>query len=216
MSLEPKPLESGASNSSTRHVRECVDGGCEALERVVYRYTPYVRDRVAAYVASKIAIVDAELTDVVVTETWCRFAASRGKLRPNPRGRLTPVVLSWLKTTALRVSQEELRRRSGGPAGGNTAGDTTAEDPAAPSSNFGVVTGILRSEFMGKLNEALSALSDEQRTVFVARVIEDRSADEVAESLKMSSDQVAQHLFKAKGKLKRILDTDWFADFRED
>lgn len=216
MNPAPLPPEQGAPNSSTVLVRDCVAGGCEALARVVVRYTPYVRSRVTAYLASKISVADAELTNDVVTETWCRFAANRDKLRPNPRGRLTPVVLSWLKTTALRVSQEKLRRRTGGPAGGDSVGHPAGVDRAAPASHYGVVSKILRSEFMRELESALTALPTEQRQVFVARVIEDRTADEVAATTGMNADQVAQHLFKARSKLRLILDSQWFEDFQDE
>ena len=74
-----------------------------------------------------------------------------------------------------------------------------------PSADPGPLGAVLDAEARRLLDEAVAALSPEQRAVFVLRTAEDMSYDEIAGALGISPGTVMSRLFRARERLARAL-----------
>lgn len=75
----------------------------------------------------------------------------------------------------------------------------------APSPQAGPLQGVLEREAGEVLEEALGRLPQEQRAVFVLRVFEELSYQEIADALQISAGTVMSRLSRAREKLRSIL-----------
>jgi RNA polymerase sigma-70 factor (ECF subfamily) len=74
-----------------------------------------------------------------------------------------------------------------------------------PSSEPGPLDGLLDREAGSVLDGALQALPAEQRAVFVLRVFEELSYQEIADALEISAGTVMSRLSRAREKLRTAL-----------
>jgi RNA polymerase sigma-70 factor (ECF subfamily) len=75
----------------------------------------------------------------------------------------------------------------------------------APSNQTGPLQGVLEREAGAILEEALGRLPQEQRAVFVLRVFEELSYQEIADALEISAGTVMSRLSRAREKLRAIV-----------
>jgi RNA polymerase sigma-70 factor, ECF subfamily len=80
--------------------------------------------------------------------------------------------------------------------------DSLADTPAPDQGPLG---GVLESEGRAALDTAMQRLSPEQRAVFVLRVFEDLSYQEIAETLGISPGTVMSRLSRARERLREAL-----------
>jgi RNA polymerase sigma-70 factor (ECF subfamily) len=74
-----------------------------------------------------------------------------------------------------------------------------------PSADPGPLGTVLAAEAQRVLDEAMAGLGPEQRAVFVLRVVEEMSYEEIAEALGISPGTVMSRLFRARERLARAL-----------
>jgi RNA polymerase sigma-70 factor (ECF subfamily) len=75
----------------------------------------------------------------------------------------------------------------------------------APAPDQGPLGGVLESEGREVLDRAMDRLSPEQRAVFVLRVFEELSYQEIAEALGISPGTVMSRLSRARERLREAL-----------
>jgi RNA polymerase sigma-70 factor, ECF subfamily len=69
----------------------------------------------------------------------------------------------------------------------------------SPEQNYG------RQEITGILEQAIAALPEQYRVVYMLREVEEMSTEETAESLELSEENVRIRLHRARGLLKKYL-----------
>jgi RNA polymerase sigma-70 factor (ECF subfamily) len=74
-----------------------------------------------------------------------------------------------------------------------------------PSADAGPLGAVLDAEARRVLDEAVAALSPEQRAVFVLRTVEEMSYEEIAGTLGISPGTVMSRLFRARERLAKAL-----------
>ena len=74
---------------------------------------------------------------------------------------------------------------------------------SAPAQN--VVAVLQRSQEIERIEQAMGALSRQQRMAFLLRFFEERSLAEIAETMALSQGAVKSHLFRATHRLRQIL-----------
>ena len=79
-------------------------------------------------------------------------------------------------------------------------------DPSREPLESNPLRRLLSSEFAGALSSALDKLSPEHRAVFLLKVDEGLRYDEIAETLSISRGTVMSRLFRARSRLKTLLE----------
>jgi len=82
--------------------------------------------------------------------------------------------------------------------------DTLVEPLSEPSAT--PEQAVLRSEHRAYLEEALTALTDRERTALLLRDVEDLPAELVAEQMGCSKATVRSHIANARIKMKRYME----------
>ncbi|MBI4601533.1 MAG: sigma-70 family RNA polymerase sigma factor [Planctomycetes bacterium] len=143
-----------------------------------------MRSLVGAGLRGRLAVED------VVQETFARALRSLPRFRWEGEAAFE----RWLATIAEHVVLEEARAREK---------DAALElPPDVPGSAASPSKALRREERMGRLEEALAALSPEHREVILLARIERLSTAEIARRMGRSRDAVKQLLSRALKKLK--------------
>lgn len=110
----------------------------------------------------------------------------------------------WLSTIARRVCLRMRRREELAPilslAGIPGLDETLADGAPLPSD------AMERGQLKGCVQEAVQALPEMYRVVYVLREIEGRPADEVGKKLGLTIPAVKSRLFRARGMVREALD----------
>ena len=108
---------------------------------------------------------------------------------------------TWLTRIAVN---EALRRARKLQRTQDSEGEETIMQLAAlgdsPEQSYG------RQEITALLEQAISALPDQYRTVFMLREVEELTTEETAEALEISGENVRIRLHRARGLLKKFLE----------
>ena len=106
----------------------------------------------------------------------------------------------WLTRIAVNEALARLRRRKRGESFDERAGEETmAAEDRSPEQ------GASDTELRGVLEQAIDALPESFRTVFVLRTVEELSTLETAESLGIPEETVKTRLFRARALLQKKL-----------
>lgn len=69
---------------------------------------------------------------------------------------------------------------------------------------------IEQKHFLGRLKDCIGGLPENLRNVFVLRVMENLSTEEICEKLELSSNNVWVILYRARLRMRECLDLNWF------
>lgn len=108
---------------------------------------------------------------------------------------------TWLRRIAVNVCLNELKRRNRFRLVPLPQSDGDAESVDVPDPNPTAVDSTLRRD----LDAALLKLPDDQRTVFVLRVNEEMSYNEISELLGIPVGTVMSRLNRARTRLRELL-----------
>ena len=167
-------------------------GRVEMFELLMRRYNQRVYRLARAVLRS-----DHEAEDVA-QEAWVRAWSHLDQWE----GRAS--FSTWLCRIALHEAWARRRREARvEPLEIEKGGERSMREPVAPASDAdGTVYG---SEVRSLLEEAVEALPENYRTVFVLRQVEELSTQETARCLEISEDAVKVRLHRARAALQRQL-----------
>jgi RNA polymerase sigma-70 factor, ECF subfamily len=186
-------------------------GDEDAFMEIVIRYSPLMRRIALGYVRSP------SVADEVVQEAWIGVLTSLGRFE----GR------SSLKTWILRILINQARTRAVREARSvpfsALARDDEEEGPTVDPSRFGPDGGwkslpddwrtlpetrLLAAETLGILWQAVDALPERQREVFVLRDVEGWDAADAAAALDISAGNQRVLLHRARAKVRAALERE--------
>jgi len=159
-------------------------GNLPAYEELVRRY----QRRVYA-VACRI-VRRHDLAEDIAQEAFLRAYRALGRFdRARPFG-------PWIARIAANLAVNEYRSPR------RREQELPPEHAEKPSAQAGPLDNLLAREAEGVLDQALGALPQEQRAVFVLRVYEELSYQEIAEALDISPGTVMSRLSRARERLR--------------
>lgn len=173
-------------------VSRSLDGDAEAFEAIVRNYQRRIYS-VALRMTRRHEVADDITQDTFVRAytQLHRFELGR-PLAPWLMRIAANLSINYLKAAARRerpLTDEAISR-------GLPVADSAGSDPQK---------SFLSSEFAEALDEAIEKLPAEQKIVFLLRVQEELSYEQIAEALDLSSGTVMSRLFRARSKLKAML-----------
>ena len=162
-------------------------GNLFAFEEIVKRYQRRV------YGTAMRIVRRHDLADDVTQDAFLRAYQALARFdRDRPFG-------PWICRIAANLAVNHVRSpKSREEALSETLADT-------PSPGDGPLGGVLESEGRAALDTAMQRLSPEQRAVFVLRVFEELSYQEIAETLGISPGTVMSRLSRARERLREAL-----------
>lgn len=189
-----------AEQASDR-IRAVVDGDEGSLEWLVEWLSPLMLSWARTHAGAGAATTAEDL----VQDVWARVLPELRQLRPHPAsGRWTPALLGLVRRTlrnrVIDVRRSAIRRRlTAAPDGA-----PPAEWPRADSSS-GPVSKALRSERRQLLQEALDRLTDRERALYVDRIFDEASIDELAAQFGMTPAAVIKARQRVRQRLSACL-----------
>lgn len=198
---------------ASQRIRAMVGGDGAALAWVVEWLSPIM----ASWARTQMRNGDgwSMTADDVVQDVWLRILPEIGRLQPHPQaaGRLTPalfaVVKRVLRNRVIDLRRSLVRRRLVG------ADPADAAD-AAVSPLSGPVSRLLRAERARLVEAALQRLSERERALFVRRVFEESSIDELALEFGMTREAVLKARQRVRQRLLAVLGPQLLADLEPD
>jgi RNA polymerase sigma-70 factor, ECF subfamily len=189
-------METVSPTTCTAPDREIIDRVCagetDLFEVLMRRYN------LKLYRAARSVFPnDAAEAEDVVQDAWVRAFEHLDQFEGRAQ------VSTWLVRITLHEAWSRARRRRRVGSLDESAGKETAMETATPIPDPEMDAAAL--EMRGLLEEAVAALPESYRTVFVLRSIEDMSTEETAECLDLTVDVVKTRLHRARGLLRRDL-----------
>jgi RNA polymerase sigma-70 factor (ECF subfamily) len=174
-------------------IKACQDGKWEAFDSLVSRYERRIYN--LAYRLSGNAEDASDLTQ----ETFIRLYRSINTFKGQS------AFSTWLYRIATNVCLDELRRRQRTPA-------VSLDDPVSTAdgeierevADFSQLPEVLleHKELQELVQQVLSELSEDHRTVIILRDLEDLSYEEIAEILNCQLGTIKSRLNRARAALK--------------
>lgn len=190
---------SGSNLTDQELVGQVVEGDGTAFATIVLRHQDRLYNTVYRLVGS------AEDARDLVQDTFIKAYENLSSFRGGSS------LYTWLFRIAVNTSLSHRRKRKwvqlGSPGGddGDANPGANLEDPASPDPAEGLVT----AETERMVQEAISSLDDEHRTVVVLRDIQHCDYHEIAEILEVPTGTVKSRLHRARlmlrDKLKPLL-----------
>ncbi len=190
---------SGSNLTDQELVGQVVEGDGTAFATIVLRHQDRLYNTVYRLVGS------AEDARDLVQDTFIKAYENLASFRGGSS------LYTWLFRIAVNTSLSHRRKRKwvqlGSPGGDDDDANPGAalEDPASPDPAEGLVT----AETEAMVQEAISSLDDEHRTVVVLRDIQHCDYHEIAEILEVPTGTVKSRLHRARlmlrDKLKPLL-----------
>ncbi len=168
-------------------------GDAEALREVVQAFG----ERLTAVVSGVLRDRDA-VEDVVqetFTKAFYRIHSFKG----------TSSLYTWLYRVAVNAAKDYIKSRKRRPA---SSFDDLASRASLPAQELPSVEGLERRELRLMVRAAIDRLPHRFRTVLALREIEGMAYNEIAEVLGLSLGTVESRLFRARKRLKVLLDRD--------
>ncbi len=158
----------------------------------------FVRHRAGAFrIAYRLLGNEADAMDVV-EDAFVKLLGAAGKFRGEAKAR------TWFYRIVTNTALD-LRRRRGRYVTMEAADDALAVKDLLPSRERGPLEAALGAETRSRIDQALAALSDKHRAVFLLTVVEGLSYKEAAEVLEISAGTVMSRLFYARKYLQKSL-----------
>ncbi|MFO7651366.1 MAG: sigma-70 family RNA polymerase sigma factor [bacterium] len=170
-------------------IRRVQSGDTAAFDELMQRYARSVYKVTYSLMRSH---ADADDT---AQETFIRAFRAIGRYDPTWR------FYTWLRRIAVNVCLNELKRRNRFRLVPLPQSDGDAECVDVPDPNPTAVDATLRRD----LDAALGRLPEDQRAVFVLRVNEELSYNEISELLRIPVGTVMSRLNRARTRLRELL-----------
>lgn len=154
---------------------------------------------------------DSTLAEDLTQETFVRLWRARERYEPS--GKFTTYLFQIAKNHWLNEREKKLRRVSAASleAGGSESGNGFRD--SIPAGGRGPVGEALNRELAGRIDEAVAALSDKLRVVFVLGQVKGMKYSDVAEILGIPLGTVKSRMANAekavRGRLSGYLDREW-------
>jgi RNA polymerase sigma-70 factor (ECF subfamily) len=199
----PKTPRAGAEGSGReggggeilRLVDHARSGDQRAFREIVVRY------RRAVYGLARGMMGTHEDADDATQETFVRVFQALDRYDPRYS------FYTWVRSITVRLCINELEKRRRRRTG-------TIEDEGflerVPAGNPDPLENLSAKEAAGRVERAVSGLPVEQRSVFVLRVKEEMSYQEIAEALDISIGTVMSRLHRARRRVMERLAPDRF------
>jgi RNA polymerase sigma factor (sigma-70 family) len=193
----------GGSDQVSDQIRAVVDGDPAALDWVVEWMSPLMLTwaRLQLRPGGGWSLEPEDL----VQDVWVRVLPELGTLRPHPEAgeRLTPALVGLVKrilrNRVIDVRRQATRRQVFGLPAGSSSG------PQAETPSSGPFSKALRSERRQLVQAALDRLTARERALYVKRLFEAASLDELAAEFGMSKDAVIKARQRVRQKLSALL-----------
>ena len=190
LSLEGRPeaFAGALMNSSADLIARARQGDHEAFRLIFERYSRPVISFIYDMVS------DRALAEELTQETFVRAYRNLGTMREETK------LSTWLFGIARNVARESIRarRRDNSHVG---LEDKSVLDLSgielAPIDQF------LNKELSGVIGHALAALDENKRLVFILKVFQQRSYDEIAEITGFSIPKLKTDLHRARSEMRR-------------
>ena len=196
------------SDLTTVYARRAVEGDRDGLTWVIQHFTPFVESQVRFRLGGRGTAQDIE---DLTGEIWLTVLKRLKDLEPR-EGRLAPVLVSFLGTTALYACNNHLRRLAHAVA--QQEPDRAGESPNGldemAQTTKGILTRLGERELVQKIRGCLDRMSDLRREVLVLRLLEQLSNSEIAESLGVPANTVAVRYRRALEELRSIMPSSVF------
>ena len=179
-----------STNISDELIARARGGDEEAFRLIFERYTRPVISFIFYMVGRR------EAAEELAQETFLRAYKSMGSLREEAN------LSSWLFGIARNVARESLRERGREPR------RVEMEDPAVASLCDGAPSPagkLLDKELGAAVGAALASLDEEKRLVFVLKVYQQRSYEEICDITGFSLPKVRNDLYRARAEMRRRL-----------
>lgn len=192
--------EHADAEQASDRIRAVVDGDERSLAWLVEWLSPLMLSWARAHAGAG-GVTTAE---DLVQDVWVRVLPELQQLRPHPaNGRWTPALLGVVRRTlrnrVIDVRRSAIRRRLATPDGAPPA-DWLRDD-----SSSGPVSKALRSERRQLLQEALDRLTDRERALYVDRIFDEASIDELAAQFGMTPTAVIKARQRVRQRLSACL-----------
>jgi RNA polymerase sigma-70 factor (ECF subfamily) len=175
------------------------DGDESGLVELMTRHKLAVFRFIIRYVGNEADA--AELTE----ETFYRVFMNASKFRPKAR------VRTWIFAIAANLSRDSIRRRSkfkNQVSLSSKLGESTSIEglDVIPDSGTGPIEEAYTKESIRAIEEAIHGLPEKLKFPFVFCILENNSYEECAEVLKVSTKTVETRIYRARLKLRKLLD----------
>ena len=189
------------SDLSSKFVERALAGDSSAFDELVVLHRPGIVRFV------DLLIWDADEAESLAQETLTRAYAQLAEFRMEMK------FGAWLRGIALNLCRNHLRDR------GRHAKIATAERlaavPAAGGRKLGVLSGILRQEMAGQLDEAIRLLPEALREAFVLHACESLAYEEIGQILNISAGTARVRAHRARlllrDRMGPVVDT-WYRE----
>ena len=139
---------------------------------------------------------ERRVAEELTQETFMQAYKNIGSLRGEAK------LLSWLCGIARNVALHSLRSR---PGKNQWIGIDDQEVAELKDAQLTPETRMLNTELKAVIHEALAALDDDKRGVFILKVLQQMSYEEIAEVTGFSIPKLKTDLHRAKAKMRRLI-----------
>src|SRR5262245_575567 len=189
------------SDPSSAFVEQALAGESAAFDQLVALHRPGIVRFI------DLLIRDADEAESLAQETLTRAFAQLAEFRRELR------FGAWLRGIALNLCRNHLRNRGRRAKVG--AAEQLAAAAAPDGRRKGVLSGILRKEMAGQIDQAVSLLPEGLREAFVLHAVEGLPYDEIGQILGISAGTARVRAHRARtllcGRLGPVVDT-WYRE----
>jgi RNA polymerase sigma-70 factor (ECF subfamily) len=180
-------LAFGAPAVVLPEVQELRTSELDDIDSLVRTY----RAKVFRYVVFSIG--DVDLAETIVQDCFLKAYSNRASFRGDCS------VSTWLMSIATNLVRDQVRTQKFKfwKNFRSSAADVTEMAQQIASRRTSAEGSMLAAERVEQVREALTQLSDKQRTVFVMRFLEEMELSEIAEATGMPVNTVKTHLHRA-------------------
>jgi RNA polymerase sigma-70 factor, ECF subfamily len=139
---------------------------------------------------------ERRLAEELTQETFMQAYKNIGTVREEAR------LLSWLCGIARHVALHSLRSR---PGKNQWIGIDDQEVAELKDAQLTPEMRMLNTELKTVIHEALAALDDDKRVVFILKVLQQMSYEEIAEATGFSIPKLKTDLHRAKAQMRRLI-----------
>jgi RNA polymerase sigma factor (sigma-70 family) len=139
---------------------------------------------------------ERRLAEELTQETFMQAYRNIGSLREEAK------LLSWLCGIARNVALHSLRSR---PGKNQWIGIDDQEVAELKDAQLTPETRMLNTELKAVIHEALAALDDDKRGVFILKVLQQMSYQEIAEATGFSIPKLKTDLHRAKAQMRQLI-----------